>query len=37
MNALYTVVVVIFVLSVLSVAGYALFKLSPFARHRITQ
>jgi hypothetical protein len=33
MNSLYTVIVVVFVLSVLAVAAYTLFQMSPFARH----
>ena len=33
MNALSTVIVVVFVLSVLAVAAYTLFEMSPFAQH----
>ncbi len=33
MNTVYTIVVVVFVLSVLGVAAYALFEMSPFAQH----
>jgi hypothetical protein len=33
MNTIYTVVVTVFVLGVLSVVAYALFKMSPFAKH----
>jgi len=33
MNTVYLVVVMIFVFSVLAVVAYALFEMSPFARH----
>jgi hypothetical protein len=33
MNAVYTVIVVVFVLSVLATAAYTLYAMSPFARH----
>jgi hypothetical protein len=33
MNAAYTVIVVVFVLSVLVTAAYTLYAMSPFARH----
>jgi hypothetical protein len=33
MNTLFTVVVFAFVLAVLAVVAYALFEVSPFARH----
>jgi hypothetical protein len=33
MDTTYLVIVVIFVVAVLSVVGYALFEMSPFARH----
>ena len=33
MNTLYAVIVVIFVLAVLATVAYALFEMSPFARH----
>ena len=33
MNTVSTIVVVFFVLSVLAVAAYALFEMSPFAQH----
>ena len=33
MNTVYLVVVMIFVFAVLAAAGYALFEMSPFARH----
>jgi hypothetical protein len=35
MNTLFTVIVFAFVLAVLAVVGYALFELSPFARHGV--
>ncbi len=33
MNSLFTIIVVFFVVSVLGVAAYTLFEMSPFARH----
>ena len=33
MGTLFTVVVVVFVIVVLALVGYALFEMSPFARH----
>jgi hypothetical protein len=33
MNSLFTVLVLAFVVAVLAVVGYALFEMSPFARH----
>lgn len=33
MNAYFTVIVFAFVFTVLAVVGYALFEVSPFARH----
>jgi len=33
MDTVYLVVVMIFVVAVLGVVGYALFEMSPFARH----
>jgi len=33
MNTVYLVVAIVFVLSVLAAVGYALFEMSPFARH----
>jgi hypothetical protein len=33
MNTLYLVIVMIFVFGVLATVGYALFEMSPFARH----
>ena len=33
MNTLFTVIATVFVLSVLALVAYALFELSPFARH----
>jgi hypothetical protein len=34
MQALYTIVVFVFVLAVLATVGFALFAMSPFARHK---
>jgi hypothetical protein len=34
MQALYTIVVFVFVLAVLASVAFALFAMSPFARHR---
>jgi hypothetical protein len=34
MQALYTIVVFVFVLAVLGTVAYALFAMSPFARHK---
>ena len=33
MNTVYLVVVVVFVVAVLGIVAYALFEMSPFARH----
>ena len=33
MNTTYTVIVIVFVVAVLSVVGYALFAMSPFGHH----
>lgn len=33
MDIVFSVVVVVFVVSVLALAGYALFEMTPFARH----
>jgi len=33
MNTTYLVIVIVFVVAVLAVVGYALFEMSPFARH----
>jgi len=34
MQALYTVIVFAFVIAVLATAGFALFEITPFARHK---
>jgi hypothetical protein len=36
MNTLYTAIVLVFVLGVLGTVAYALFEMSPFARHADT-
>ena len=33
MNTLYTVIVIVFVVAVLGAVAYALFSMSPFAKH----
>lgn len=33
MHTVYTVIVIVFVVAVLGAVGYALFEMSPFAKH----